>query len=150
MKNFLQKIKRILFSLLIVLVVLAVVSFFAAGEKTNPPVKNTVKWDSPATKDYFYRACADCHSNETKWPWYTNFAPISQMLIQHVEDGRSHFNISQLDMGDSDEAVEEFSEGKMPLKQYLDMHQEAIFTEKEKKEFIAGLRKTFGEKRKAK
>ena len=40
------------------------------------------------------RACRDCHSNETRWPWYSNVAPVSWFVIDHVNHGRSHFNYS--------------------------------------------------------
>lgn len=44
---------------------------------TNPAVIAEPNWNSPQTRAYFYRACADCHSNETAWPWYSNIAPLS-------------------------------------------------------------------------
>ena len=46
----------------------------------NPEVTNTVAWDSPRTAELFDPACADCHSNETDWPWYSNVAPVSWLV----------------------------------------------------------------------
>jgi hypothetical protein len=43
----------------------------------NPPVVKEPAWDSPTTRALAKRACFDCHSNETVWPWYTNVAPVS-------------------------------------------------------------------------
>ena len=43
----------------------------------NPPVRQEPAWDSPQTRELAVRACYDCHSNQTAWPWYTNVAPIS-------------------------------------------------------------------------
>jgi len=40
------------------------------------------------------RACRDCHSNDTQWPWYSHVAPVSWFVIDHVNHGRSHFNYS--------------------------------------------------------
>src|SRR5688500_16350534 len=41
------------------------------------------------------RACRDCHSNETRWPWYSHVAPASWLVVDHVNHGRSHFNLSE-------------------------------------------------------
>jgi len=41
------------------------------------------------------RACADCHSNKTRWPWYSHVAPVSWFVIDHVNHGRSHLNFSE-------------------------------------------------------
>ena len=119
-------------------------SFAVSGKRTNPPVTNEVAWNSPKTKDVFYRACADCHSHETRWPWYAKFAPVSWRIIEDVEEGREHFNISVPDMGESDEAAEEVEEGYMPLDDYVRYHPEAHLDESEKAVFIAGLLATFG------
>ena len=116
----------------------------SAFSKSNPPVENQVKWDSKKTEELFYRACADCHSHETKWPWYSNIAPVSFPVIHHVNEGREHFNISAKNMGESYEAAEELEEGEMPEGSYLIMHPEADLSTEEKKLLIAGLKKTFG------
>jgi len=47
---------------------------------TNPPVTGEPKWDSPQTRELAKRACFDCHSNETDWPWYSNIAPVSWLI----------------------------------------------------------------------
>ncbi|MBI5081140.1 MAG: heme-binding domain-containing protein [Chloroflexi bacterium] len=49
--------------------------------KTNPPVTAEPKWDSEQTRALAKRACFDCHSNETVWPWYSNVAPVSWLII---------------------------------------------------------------------
>lgn len=61
---------------------------------TNPPVVMEPQWDSAVTRETFYRACGDCHSNQTVWPWYSNIAPISWMIQNHVDEGRTKFNAS--------------------------------------------------------
>lgn len=113
-------------------------------DRTNPPVVAEPAWDSPTTRAYAERACFDCHSNETKWPWYAYVAPISWQVADHVHEGREKFNISEWPSGEGDEAAEEVQEGAMPMGQYLFMHPEASLTEAEKQEFIAGLQATFG------
>ncbi len=117
-------------------------------EHSNPPVLSTPEWDSPDTEKLFMRACGDCHSNETKWPWYSKIAPISWLVTYDVMEGREHFNVSMWGIqkkNDGDEAAEELREGEMPPFVYLLAHPEARLSEDEKKRLIDGLVKTFGE-----
>jgi len=121
---------------------------FIPVELSNPKVVAEPKWDSVQTKEMFFKACADCHSNETKWPWYANIAPISWLVAYDVKEGREHFNVSMWGVqkkNKGDEAAEEYREGEMPLWFYTPLHPEAKFTEDEKKEFLSGLIATFGE-----
>ena len=136
-----KKIKKIA---LVVLLVFPLLGLF--GKRDNPPVENTVQWDSPQTQELFYTACADCHSNETKWPWYSYVAPTSWLVRNNVNEGREHFNISLKDMGDADEAAEEVSEKEMPPNDYLIMHQDAKLSEQDRQILLQGLIKTFGQK----
>ncbi len=117
-------------------------------DHTNPKVVAEPQWDSPQTRALFMRACGDCHSNETKWPWYSNIAPISWSIYHHVVEGREHFNVSMWGVqkkNDGDEAAEEVEEGEMPLKSYLLAHPEARLSDAEKSALIEGLKRTFGE-----
>lgn len=91
----------------------------------------------------FYRACADCHSHETRWPWYSRIAPASWLVSNHVRDGRRDMNISVPDEVDVTEAVEEIREGTMPPADYKLMHPKARLTEEEKTALISGLKKSF-------
>ncbi len=68
---------------------------FVPVDKSNPPVASEPNWDSPQTKALVERACYDCHSNQTKWPWYSNIAPISWLVAHHVEEGRAALNFSE-------------------------------------------------------
>src|ERR1700674_2739250 len=61
---------------------------------TNPPVVSEPNWDSPQTRALAQRACFDCHSNETIWPWYSRVAPVSWLLASDVIQGRSRLNFS--------------------------------------------------------
>jgi mono/diheme cytochrome c family protein len=113
----------------------------------NPPVVAEPAWDSPRTRELFFRACADCHSNQTRWPWYAKVAPVSWLVAHDVAEGREHFNVSEwhLPQKDAHEAAEELREGKMPPRTYLPAHAEARFDEATKRELVAGLAATFGE-----
>ncbi len=78
------------------------------------------------------RACRDCHSNDTRWPWYTNVAPVSWFVIDHVNHGRRHFNYSdwaQYAPEDARRILENTCEyarqGSMPRPSYLWMHRDA-------------------------
>jgi hypothetical protein len=129
---------------LIVFVLVVVASLVFSGRRTNPPIENEVEWASSEAMDTFYRSCADCHSHETKWPWYSYLAPISWRVIEHVDKGRAHFNISTPDMGDADEAAETVQYGTMPLPDYLWLHPDARLSKQDRSRFIADLIATFG------
>lgn len=137
---------KLWFKILIVLLALIVlIQFYPFGrDHDNPPVTYIVEWDSPQTKETFYNACADCHSNETKWPWYSNIAPASWLIQSDVEKGRRHFNVSIAEgMKNAVEAYEEVERDKMPLPIYLPLHPEAKLDNDQKQKFIAGLKATF-------
>lgn len=140
-------LKKIILSMLILFVGIQFVPY--GKDHTNPKVIAEPKWDSAETKKIFMRACGDCHSHETKWPLYSNVAPISWAVSYHIEEGREHFNVSNWGhqkKNDGDEAAEEVEEGEMPLASYLVAHPEARLSDIEKKRFIEGLKNTFGEK----
>jgi len=118
-------------------------------ERTNPPVVTQVKWDSPQTEALFKRACADCHSNGTVWPWYSQVAPVSWLVARDVNEGREKLNVSDLRAGDPERVrhnIEEIGEvvmeGAMPMPIYLPMHPEAVLTDAEKKALVSGLQKS--------
>jgi mono/diheme cytochrome c family protein len=118
------------------------------GGRTNPAVAAEPDWDSPRTQELFMRACGDCHSNETVWPWYSRIAPVSWMVANHVHEGRSKLNVSEWGQGrnEADEAAEALMEGEMPLPNYLMLHPEARLSAAEKDELARGLVATFGGK----
>ena len=139
-----KKVVKVLGWLLLVGVLVLVGIQFIPVDRTNPAVVREPNWDSQATRDYAERACFDCHSNETKWPWYSYVAPMSWAVADHVHEGRSKFNVSEWPSGEGDEASKEVREGEMPLWEYTLLHPEAKLTPTEQREFIAGLEKTFG------
>jgi hypothetical protein len=63
-------------------------------DHSNPPVKSEPAWESPATRALAHRACFDCHSDQTGWPWYSNLAPASWLLTNDVMEGRQRLNFS--------------------------------------------------------
>ena len=86
-----MKIVRIL--LLAGLVLFGLIQLVPYGRNhQNPPVVQEPTWADADTRVIAQRACFDCHSNETMWPWYTNIAPFSWLVQRDVEEGRSKLN----------------------------------------------------------
>ena len=141
-----SKIKTITIS--VVLLGIAI-QFIPYGKNhTNPKLVQEPQWNTLKTRELFMKACGDCHSNETKWPLYSNVAPISWLVQHDVEEGREHFNVSNWlhqKKNKGDEAAEEVRAGDMPPLVYLPAHPEARLSKQEKKELVDGLVKTFGE-----
>jgi len=113
---------------------------------TNPPIQQEPGWDRPETRTAFQAACANCHSNQTTWPWYSHVAPISWLVQHDVDEGRSKLNASEMQrvQKDAKEASEVVQNGEMPPKQYLLMHPEARLSGAERQALSAGLAATFG------
>ncbi|MCF6283699.1 MAG: heme-binding domain-containing protein [Candidatus Hydrogenedentes bacterium] len=130
--------------ILITLILLCAVS----GTRANPEIERDINWDSPETRELFQNACGDCHSYETKWPWYSRIAPISWMIIRNVNEGREEFNVSASALGEADEAAEEVLEDEMPPWEYVLLHPEAKLTAAQKDVLVTGLLNTFGGERK--
>ena len=141
-------IKRLMIFLIIgcaaVIILLQLVPY---GRKhINPAVIAEPAWDSPDTRTLFMQTCGDCHSNETIWPWYSNVAPVSWILYNHVEEGRSQFNVSAwgYQENEAEEAVELYIHGEMPPKSYLPAHPEARLSGEARQALIDGMFATFG------
>jgi hypothetical protein len=115
-------------------------------DHTNPPVVREPAWDSPRTRELAVRACFDCHSNETHWPWYAHVAPTSWLLQSHVDEGRQVLNFSEWTRPyeEAGEAAETVLDGTMPLDSYLLLHPRARLSAAEKKQLADGLRATLG------
>ncbi len=112
----------------------------------NPPVSQEPVWNNSATRQLAVRACFDCHSNQTEWPWYTWVAPASWIVTNDVMGGRFHMNFSEWDRPQkgADEAVDAVLQGWMPLGIYTPFHPEARLSEDERKRLADGLRATPG------
>jgi Haem-binding domain len=102
--------------------------------RTNPSVDGRRTVESfmpiaPAATDVIERACRDCHSNRTEWPWYSNVAPVSWFVINHVDHARSHLNFSEWASYSLDErrklldgSCNQARDGSMPLPSYTWIH----------------------------
>lgn len=118
-------------------------------DRSAPSYGTPVAWDSPKTRGLAERACFDCHSNQTEWPWYASIAPVSWLIQSHVEEGREALNFSAFEPGQegvaeaAGEASESVAKGEMPPRDYLLMHPEARLTASERRALVAGLDATF-------
>jgi hypothetical protein len=126
---------------------------FVPVDRADPPVDPAKKLSPPPAVAAILRpACYDCHSNETRWPWYSYVAPVSWWIANHVEDGRRRLNLSDWTdvaqhqgrrpltlggfpattaqvqtklLGDMETAM---LKGSMPLSSYLIIHKDARLT----------------------
>jgi heme-binding protein len=112
---------------------------------SNPPDGTLVAFDSPATQKLAVRACYDCHSNRTRWPWYASIAPLSWRIQHHVDEGREKINFTDFTPGEkkvaeaAGEAAETVTKGEMPPQDYLLFHPEARLSALEKDALAKGL-----------
>jgi Haem-binding domain len=111
--------------------VLVVAIQFVPMNATNPPVESDIP-TSREVKVVLRRACYDCHSHETVWPWYSRIAPISWLLARDVYEGRAELNFSTWNQYSTQEQVEKLkeswtyeTEGQMPPWYYLPAHRDA-------------------------
>jgi mono/diheme cytochrome c family protein len=112
-------------------------------DHAKPAGGRPIAWDSPRTQELMTGACMDCHSNETKWPWYSNIAPVSWLVQRDVDEGRDTLNLST-GTGEIDDMVDTIREGSMPPWFYKPLHSGARLSGQEKQELINGIQATFG------
>ncbi len=137
--------KKILIALLVVLVDLQF--FRPERNSSNPDGPNEIskKYSVPAeVQTILKQSCYDCHSNDTRYPWYANVQPVG-LWIQywHINDGKHHLNFSEYGSYPEKKARHKFEEiadevrdGEMPLATYIFMHHDAILTAEQSKVLI--------------
>lgn len=99
--------------------------------QTNPSVTSDIP-TAPEVKTILRRACYDCHSNETVYPWYSRIAPVSWLVWRDVAEGREELNFSTWSQYSVKkqgkklhESWENIEEGEMPPWYYTILHPEA-------------------------
>lgn len=104
-------------------------------DRTNPPVESEVPAPA-AVRSILRRACYDCHSNETVWPWYSRIAPVSWLVASDVHEGRADMNFSTWNRRTREEQLKAFQEcwekveqGDMPPLLYRPAHPAARLSE---------------------
>lgn len=132
-------VKRVLLILLIIFIILQ--AFRPAKNNSNDTTKDISKsYVVPENvKVILAKACNDCHSNRTRYPWYAEIQPVSWWLASHIKDGKSHLNFNEFDSyriarqyKKLEECIKEVKEGGMPLPSYTIIHKDAILTDAEK------------------
>ena len=133
--------------LLVLLVILIIIQFIhpkrnkAEGQQPNNvgnafPVPQNVK-------TILDKACMDCHSNNTRYTWYTKFQPVDWWITGHINEAKEHLNLDEYtnrnlryQFHKMEEIEEQVKEGHMPLKSYTWIHKDAILTDDEKNTLI--------------
>jgi hypothetical protein len=126
----------------IILTVVLIVIQFVPVERANPPVESDVP--APAElKAVLRRSCYGCHSNETRWPWYSRIAPISWLIANDVKEGRREVNFSVWNQFTGSKRARKFKEiveqvegNKMPQWYYVIVHPEAKLSAGDKEMII--------------
>jgi hypothetical protein len=129
-------LKIMKFSIILLALVFAGLQFVRPA-RVNPPeiagrgIESHARL-TPEVESVLRRSCMDCHSNRTEWPWYSNVAPASWLVVDHVKDGRRHLNFSDWSRLDRDEAggvlksiCAEARGGSMPMPSYTLVHRDA-------------------------
>lgn len=137
--------KKIFLALVVVLVLIQLIRI----DKTNPEVvlaNDFIELNKPSAEiaSIIKTSCYDCHSNQSEYPWYSNIAPVSWLVKNHINEGREHFNFSEWASYDAqdqrhilEECAEEVEEGEMPMKPYVLMHSEANLSDEQKEALIS-------------
>lgn len=129
--------KQIILGAVGVVVFLLVIQLIPAG-RSNPPVTQEIQ-APPEVAAILQRACYDCHSNKTVWPWYSRVAPVSWLVVKDVNEARGEMNFTEWDsltarkqFKAQEKCWDEVEEGKMPMPKYLLMHPEARLSDADK------------------
>jgi Haem-binding domain len=135
--------------LIVLLVILVVIQFFR-------PKKN--QWDEALANSHsitaVYKvpddvhqvlsvACYDCHSNNTRYPWYNNIQPVAWWLNDHVQEGKSELNFDEFatyragkQYHKLEEVIDQVKKAEMPLDSYTWIHRDAILSEADKQRIM--------------
>lgn len=152
------------------LIVIFAAMQFVPVDKSHPPITDPIVFKNTDAELIARRSCYDCHSNENVWPWYGNIAPVSWVVANHVAEGRSVLNFSDIagtianggergergeagEAGEAgeggaggsaadivDESAETINEGEMPPAYYLLTHPDAALSASDKATLIAGIK----------
>ena len=133
--------KRVLKIIVIVIGIAFIAIQFIPVDKTNPPIDpaHTIEatMNVPAeVQQIMARSCNDCHSNKTVYPWYSNIAPVSWWMLNHIEEARHELNFSEWGTYSNkkksrklEEICSEVRSHAMPLPSYLWIHRDSVLSE---------------------
>jgi len=125
--------------------------FHPFGTNDVPGTNHSILRDAqidPETLALVQRACQNCHSQVTEWPWYSHVAPVSWLLARDVQQARAHMNLSKWREYSADERIRLLTEiggavrnREMPVQRYLWLHPEARLTDGERQQIYLWTRK---------
>ncbi len=125
--------------LIFTLLILIGIQFVPMNVPAEVPTKDGDELQAPEKVEAILeRACFDCHSNHTNFPWYSSVAPVSWFTKMHVKEGREHMNFSTWASYDNEKKAKYLDkipraiESKMPLPSYLIIHKEAKLSDEDK------------------
>ncbi len=136
---------------ILIFIVLFALAQLKQIEMSNPKADPNLEIQTPTNvKHILKKACYDCHSNQTTWPWYSNIAPLSWIIEKHVVEGRAWVNYSIWETYSKEEQDKKLKETfraiyvAMPPTDYIGLHPEADLTQEERKvvrDWIKGMDK---------
>lgn len=135
-----MKAKRVLLALLVILIV---IQFFHPSKNisnTRSPNDIAAVYNEPENvRTILNKACNDCHSNNTRYPWYNNIQPVAWWLHSHIQDGKRGLNFNEFttyriskQYHRMQDVIDEVKEGDMPLGSYTIIHTDSRLTDQEK------------------
>lgn len=134
--------------LVVLLLSLIIIQFFPASLNNNSEIKtgdiSSRLAVPPAVKQVLEKACYDCHSNHTKYPWYAHVQPVGWLLAEHINDGKADLNFSEFasyparrQASKLKAIASSIADGSMPLESYTWLHPEARLGANEKQLLIS-------------
>jgi len=128
--------------LLVLLIAFIVIQFFRPEKNIHPGTQaNNISslYEVPENvKQIMDKACNDCHSNNTSYPWYNNIQPVAWWLNDHVEEGKDELNFDEFasynlrkQYHKLDEVIDQVKKGEMPLNSYTWIHTDAKLSDTE-------------------
>lgn len=137
-------------SLLLVIGIFAALQFFRPEKPGTTPAAPTAndflvrRTPPPVVREMLRNACYDCHSNQTRYPWYTEIQPAGWFMAQHIRDGKRVLNFSEFERLPAkrmrkklENCIDVVSEHEMPLKSYTLIHRDARLNDEQIKTFVA-------------
>jgi hypothetical protein len=128
--------------LLVLLIAFVVLQAFRPEKNTSGKKENDIATQYPVpteVQQILTKACNDCHSNKTNYPWYAEVQPLGWWLADHVKDGKKHMNFNEFasyrvakQYHKLEECIDEVKDNAMPLESYTAIHKNAKLTEEEK------------------
>jgi hypothetical protein len=136
--------RKILLALLVILVIIQFIHPARNISKSGQPNNIAQAYNVPdSVKTILAKACNDCHSNNTRYPWYSKIQPVDWWLTHHINEGKGELNFDEFvnkpiryQYNKLEESQKQVKEGEMPIDSYTWMHKDAVLNEQEKNTII--------------